>query len=152
MARSLHTEIEIDAPVSEVWGVLIDWPSYPSWNPWMHEISGDLELGSRLDVRLKLGDKPMRFQPTLVRLEAGRSFAWLGHTLVRGLFDGKHAFELEELAVGRTRFVHREQFSGLLAGLVLRMIGDSTREGFETMNRALKQRCETRPGSGPSSV
>ncbi len=40
------------------------------------------------------------------------------------------------------RFIQREEFSGVLAPLMLLMIGKSTKRGFDEMNQALKVRIE----------
>ena len=45
-----------------------------------------------------------------------------------GLFDGEHYFQLEPLADGRTRFVQGEHFSGLLCGLIMKMVGAETKK------------------------
>ncbi len=152
MTRRIHTEIMIDAPADAVWRVLSDWPAYREWNPWMVQIHGVLEERERLKVRVKTGEREIGFQSTLVHVEPGRSFRWLGHLLVRGLFDGEHAFELVPEGEQRTRFVHSETFEGVLVPLVLRAIGESTEAGFVAMNEALKRRCETASASDPSSA
>jgi hypothetical protein len=151
-ARSIETQIDIEAPVRRVWEVLVDWPAYPRWNPWMQHLEGELEVGARLDVRVKLDARTMRFRPRVIALEDGRTYRWLGHLLVPGVFDGEHAFALEALDDGNTRFFHFESFGGVLAGLTLRLVGEATRAGFEVMNRALKERCESSPASVPSSA
>jgi uncharacterized protein YndB with AHSA1/START domain len=51
--NQLHTEIEIDAPAERVWGVLTDFASYPQWNPFIRSISGEPNIGGRLEVRLE---------------------------------------------------------------------------------------------------
>src|SRR3972149_2322813 len=33
--RVIHTEIQINAAPESVWAVLIDFPSYPQWNPFI---------------------------------------------------------------------------------------------------------------------
>jgi hypothetical protein len=42
----------------------------------------------------------------------------------------------------RTRFVHREVFSGLLVPFLWNSLNKQTRQGFEEMNRALKMQVE----------
>ncbi len=43
---------------------------------------------------------------------------------------------------GQTELIHGEQFSGLLSGPIMRMIHAETVQGFELMNRALRERSE----------
>jgi len=150
--RQIHTEIDIAAPIAEVWRVLTDWPNYGTWNPWMTGVSGTLRVGARLEATLSLGARALTIRPTIVHVDEGRSFRWLGHMMFAGVFDGEHAFALEPLDEGQTRFTHSERFGGVLAGLTLALVGTQTEQGFKTMNEALKRRCETPKGSSPSTV
>jgi hypothetical protein len=85
----------------------------------------------------------MSFRPRVTAADPNREFRWRGHLFVPGLFDGDHRFELEPLDGGAgTRFVHSEAFTGVLAGLLFRFVGDDTEAGFVVMNEALKRRAE----------
>lgn len=146
MTQPLLTEIVIDAPADEVWSIVSDFPAYPDWNPFIRQISGDLKAGSRLEVELgPPGGRAMTIRPTVQEVQAGRVLRWLGQLGVPGLFDGEHSFQIEPLGPRQVRFVHSERFSGVLAPLVMAVIGKSTRQGFEAMNQALKERAEARP-------
>ena len=142
--REIRTEIEIDAPPERVWDVLTDTAAYDAWNPFIRQLEGDLREGSTLKVTMAPpGGRAMTFRPAVTGLQPRRRFAWLGHLGVRGVFDGEHVHEIEEIGQNRTRYVQRERFTGLLvplAGGVLR----KTEEGFRRMNLALKQRAEGR--------
>jgi hypothetical protein len=141
--REIRDEIEIKAPPERVWATLTDFRSYPEWNPFVTRISGQVETGARLDVRIvPPGAKGMGFKPRVIAAEPGRELAWLGRVLAPGIFDGEHHFELEELGGGRTRFVQREVFRGVLTP-VLGGTLKNTLEGFRQMNQALKRRVES---------
>jgi hypothetical protein len=143
MATHLHTEVTIEAPAQRVWEVLTDFAAYPTWNPFIPRIAGSLEPGARLDVQLQPPDgRGMRMRPILLAATPDRELRWLGHLGIPGLFDGEHRFRIEDLGDDRVQFVQEERFSGLLASLLLRFIGPSTRQGFEAMNQALKTRSE----------
>ena len=145
MKKGLYTEIEINASPEDVWAVLTDFSKFPEWNPFMRRASGEVKQGERIEVYLQPPDGTgMAFKPTLTRVEANRELRWLGHTLVSGVFDGEHIFIIEPLEDDRVRFVQREKFTGMLASLMLRMIGENTLRGFEAMNKALKARSENR--------
>src|SRR5919106_5366704 len=49
--KEVRTEIEIGAAPQRVWGVLMDFGSYPEWNPFIRRISGEPAVGSQLEVR-----------------------------------------------------------------------------------------------------
>jgi hypothetical protein len=141
--NQLHTEIEIDAPAERVWGVLTDFASYPQWNPFIRQISGELNIGGRLKVRLEPPEsRGITLRPKVLSAEPNHHLRWLGHLLVPGLFDGEHSLIIEALEENRVRFVQSEAFRGLLVPLFARSLNNNTRRGFEEMNRALKERAE----------
>lgn len=143
MMTQLRTEIEIDATPARVWEILTDFAAYPAWNPFIRTLAGRAAVGTRLDARLEPpGSMGMRFRPTVLAAVPARELRWLGHLIIPGIFDGEHHFQIEPLGSDRVRFVQEERFTGLLAPLVLRFIEHSTRQGFETMNQALKLRAE----------
>jgi hypothetical protein len=139
--RRIATAVDIDAPAVAVWRVLTDFAAYPEWNPFIRRIEGELRAGARLSVAMQLpGRKPMTFRPTVRVAEPGRELRWLGRVLVPGIFDGEHAFIIEERA-GGCRLRHEETFRGLLVpafGAVL----DDTARAFGALNVALKRRVE----------
>ena len=144
--KQLHTEIEISAPAERVWELLTDFASYPQWNPFIRNISGQPAPGERLDVRLEPPDgRAMTFKPKVLRAEPNRELRWLGHLLLPGVFDGEHSFTIEPLEDNRVRFIQREAFKGLLVPLFARSLESNTQRGFEEMNHALKERAEAAP-------
>ena len=50
----IRTEIEIAAPPSEVWRVLLDFRRYPEWNPFIVELKGEAKTGAALDLTISL--------------------------------------------------------------------------------------------------
>ena len=141
--KTLHTEIEIEATANQVWQLLTDFPQMGQWNPFIRRASGKVQQGGQIEVDLQPPDgKSMTFKPALIKVEPNRELRWLGRLFVKGLFDGEHYFKIEPLGENRVRFVHGEQFKGILVPLLLRMIGENTRRGFEAMNEALKVEAE----------
>jgi hypothetical protein len=141
--RTIETGITIEAPPERVWAILTDFSTYPDWNPFIRRVAGDVAVGERIEVTLQPADsKPQKFRPRVEALDPPHEFCWLGNLGVAGLFDGAHQFRLEAVSGGGTRFIHREEFGGILAGVILRFVGAKTRAGFEAMNAALKDRAE----------
>ena len=140
--RRIETDIEINAPVSQVWALLTDFARMPSWNPFIKSISGSLAQGARLSVHIvPPGSSGMHFKPTILTVRPERELRWLGHLFVPGIFDGEHYFLLEPIENDRTRFTQSEKFSGLLVGLLGGTLA-TTSTGFKAMNTALKQQAE----------
>ena len=141
--KELHSEIEIHASAERVWDILIDFASYPRWNPFIRRISGELEVGERLEVRLQPPDsRGITMRPTVLRAEPNRLMRWVGHLLIPGLFDGEHSLAIRPLEEDRVRFVQHEAFKGVLVRPLARSLDTNTLRGFEEMNGALKERAE----------
>lgn len=141
--KELRTEIDIQAPAERVWQTLIDFEQYPTWNPLMPRIEGQAVEGQALTVRITPpGGMAMTLKPKVLRVQPAREFRWLGVLAVSGLFNGEHIFELHPNATDGTRFVQREEFTGVLVPLLMPLVRKSTQRGFEAMNLALKQRAE----------
>ncbi len=150
MRHQLHTDIEIDAQPQTVWELLTDLDRYPEWNPFIVSAEGRVEVGQRLQNRLQPpGGRAMTFKPTVTAVEPTKTLEWLGRLGVPGLFDGRHRFELQATAAGGTHLSHTEQFSGLLVRFMRTSLDTQTRQGFEAMNRALKEQAEKRIASQP---
>ncbi|MDN5204557.1 SRPBCC domain-containing protein [Fulvivirgaceae bacterium BMA10] len=141
--KSIDTNILIHSTPDIVWGVLMDFNSYPEWNPFITSIEGEARKGATLKNTIRVNDKSAQvFKPTILELKPKKEFRWLGHLFVRGLFDGEHYFLIEQVGKTSVRLTHGEKFSGLLAGTLMKIIGENTKNGFEAMNKALKKRVE----------
>jgi hypothetical protein len=135
---TIEHSIVIPAPAAVVWSRLTDTQRFPSWNPFISELTGDLKTGSKLSVRINPpGGKAMSFAPTVTVVEQGRRLEWLGRMGIPGIFDGRHSFTLEQIDDHTTRLTQAERFTGCLVpftGSLLRR----TAAGFEAMNQALR--------------
>ena len=146
--KTLHTQIDIDAPAERIWGTLTNIADYSIWNRFIPHLAGTLAPGERLEVRIEPpGGAAMTFRPTVLAVEAARELRWLGHLLISGLFDGEHQFEIHPLGSGRVRFVQQERFTGVLVPLFARNLDAHTLPGFNAMNAALKARAEAAVGT-----
>jgi hypothetical protein len=141
--KTIQAVTEIAAPASTVWAELTAVSTYAEWNPFITALHGELIAGRRLEVRIvPPGGRAMAFRPTIIEVEEGRRVEWLGRFLLRGVFDGRHSFQLEDLGEGRTRLTQAEEFSGFLVPLARKTL-ERTRAGFEAMNEALRLRAES---------
>lgn len=139
----LHTEIDIEASAERIWTILVDFASYPQWNPFIRSAVGEPRQGARLRIAVQpSGGKVMRFSPEVLAADPGRELRWVGRFLFPGVFDGEHCFCIEPLSEGKVRFRQSERFSGFLVGLFRTSLDRDTRRGFEEMNHALKLRAE----------
>lgn len=142
MKHKIRTEIIINASKEKVWSILADLNAYAVWNPFIVKSEGILKVGTKLRNTLQNGDKTIVFNPKVVEVAPNRSFGWLGSLWIKGLFDGHHYFEIEEISENQVNLIHGENFSGILSSLILKQIGNDTRNNFVKMNQALKSRAE----------
>lgn len=143
MAKSIETEILIQANPKVVWDILMDFKNYPGWNPFVREIEGNPEPGKKIKVRITPpGRKGMVFRPVVLENQTQKIFRWKGSLLVKGIFDGEHYFELEQMNDSSTKLIHGEHFTGMLVNLLWKSLESPTREGFHAFNEALKKKAE----------
>jgi hypothetical protein len=141
--HEITTEIEIEATAEKVWTILLDFPSYPEWNPFVRSITGIAKIGDRLAVFIQPpGARGMAFRPTVLTVMPGQELRWLGRLLLPLIFDGEHYFQITRLAPGRVRFVQGERFSGVLVPFAKSRLDGGTKAGFVAANQALKARAE----------
>lgn len=139
---TIETAIDIAASPARVWQILTDFPAHAEWNPFVTFISGPLEVGEKLSIRVQPpGRKGMAFRPVLLAVEEAKELRWKGRLIFPGLFDGEHYFKLEPNGTG-TRLHHGERFSGLFAAMTGKASFARIEQGFRAMNEALKKRAE----------
>jgi hypothetical protein len=83
----------------------------------------------------------MTFRPVVLVAAPEQELRWLGRLFLPGLFDGEHAFRLEQQTEA-CRLYHSERFSGVLLPLFGEGLLEATRRGFDAMNAALQTRAE----------
>ena len=142
----LRTAIDINASSDQVWRVLTDFGAYGEWNPFITSISGQVQRGARLKVRVHPpGGRGMTVRPTVLVADRNRELRWVGRLLFPGIFEGEHVFQITPLGNGRVRLLQQETFRGFLVPVLRWWLDGQTRAGFEAMNRALKDRAERPP-------
>ena len=125
-----------------MWAIVSDTASFPSWNPFIRKLEGELRTGAKLSVTIQPPSRrSTNFRPTVLAAEPARELRWVGRVLIPGVFDGEHSLLMEPTANGGTRFTQAERFSGILVRLFSGTL-DSTQLGFQQMNEALKARAE----------
>ncbi len=139
----IETGIEITGSPEHVWSILMDFPAYPQWNPFIRSLSGVAKPGEKLRATIQPEERrAMTFRPRVLKAANQQELRWLGHLGFPGLFDGEHYFQLTTIGNGDTRFTQGEQFSGILVGVFISSMEAATKAGFHAMNQALKNRAE----------
>jgi hypothetical protein len=140
----LRTEVEIAAPIADVYRVLTDFAHYEQWNPFLVAVRGQLAAGQRLSVEMSLPEgKTYVLAPELTLVTENAEIRWRGRFVFAGLLEAEHFFVLSERGPRLTRLVQGQNFSGFL----LRFAGNAltlSARGCVYMNQALKKRAESR--------
>lgn len=142
MKKKIRTEIQIKASAKVIWDILLDFHSYPLWNPFIQKIVGAPKLKNIIQVTISPpGGSSMTFRPVITSCVLHKKFSWRGRLGIRGIFDGHHSFELIENSDGTTTLLHQEEFSGILVAIIKL---EKTKEGFVMMNKSVKEIAEKR--------
>jgi hypothetical protein len=140
---SLYTEIEINSPRQAVWYLLFHKERWKYWNTFLYDcdpskpfIQGEETL---LALRRVPGEEEIEFQPLIILIQPGACLKWI--STIPG-FRNEHVFELQDLDRHRTKYVHRENFSGALSQVFLPFIRKDEQQGIRRMAWELKQYAE----------
>jgi uncharacterized protein YndB with AHSA1/START domain len=141
--------VEIAAPASFVWDVLVDYPRYPEWNPYTIAVETTLEIGDRIDLTLPNPDGPnpdgtggtmlnrefirVVDPPHHLRYDTGEEYP--------GLLGMRDQY-VTELGPDRCRYHTTDTLSGELADLVMETNGAWIKAGFDAVAHALRARAE----------
>ena len=136
--------VEIAAPASFVWDVLVDYPRYPEWNPYTIAVETTLEIDDRIDLTLPnpdgsdgtmLNREFIRVvdPPHHLRYDTGDEYP--------GLLGMRDQY-ISELGPDRCAYFTTDTLSGELADLVMEANGAWIKAGFDSVAHALKTRAE----------
>ena len=128
----------INASPMTIWAILTDADRFPTWEPNVERIDGQIALGEKITVHTRFSNRA--FPVTVTEFSPGERMVW-GSTMPLGLFHGARTFTLEPLDGGKTRVTTREVFGGLLLPLIRRTI-PNLQPTFEAFAVALKDRVE----------
>jgi hypothetical protein len=156
MARNPEASISIDAPLDAVWGVMLDLPSYPDWNPFAYQIDGDTAVGSPILIHVRWPNGKTVTSPERIAvveppttgadgvLRATLAYDYEGLPSKIGLLKGRRWQRLSQRAGEPTTYDTVEEFSGPL----VRFAGPGrVAEGFARHAAALKARAESLAGN-----
>lgn len=136
--------VQINAPAAFVWGVLVDYPSYPEWNPYTIAAETTLELGDRIDLTLPQVDGS---DETFINREFIRIVDPPHHLRydtgeeMQGI-KGQRDQYIAETGPETCEYYTTDTLSGELLDLVVETTGDWIQAGFDSVATSLKARAE----------
>lgn len=162
----IRSSVAISAPKQKVWDVLLDFPSYSEWNPYIRTqeliseedkkplLSQIAAPGRRIRLRLNtpptmddVHKKASTVEEILTHVDSDTfRFAWRFATPARWLITAERWQVLRDSDDGpggqTTVYETWEFFGGLLAYLIRFFMGAKLQAAFDAMSRALKERAE----------
>jgi uncharacterized protein YndB with AHSA1/START domain len=137
--KSFAATISIQASAERVWAILTDLARWPQWNSTVDRVSGDVALGNRVTVWVKIS--PARAFPVRVtEFAPPQRMVWAGG-MPLGLFVGTRTYELATAGPLSTVFRMSEQYAGPLASLIVKSIPD-LQPAFDEFAQCLKREAE----------
>ena len=143
-AMDIYTEIEIAAPIADVWRTLTDFSAYSAWNPVMPNISGTARSGERIRIWLAAGALRVPLDAEVISVEPERELCWIGPPIsqLRPLVSGRHYFRLHDNGDGTVHLAHGEVFAGWLIPRGWNLGRGTLERAYNTFNQALKRHVE----------
>ena len=143
--RELRTEIQISAPIDQVWRVLTDFGHWKDWNPMVNQAGGTASVGTKLQITMRGPDAKdaMKYEPTVIEVDPSKSFRWRATMMSGFMFTNDRVFELKEKN-GGTVLINREEFRGLMVPLFWSKMNQFVVPMLEQMNMALKNKMEAK--------
>ena len=134
---------DIAAPPETVWRVLTEFTRYAAWHPVLSLDGTEPELapGTRLPFRLSGGTAgDQAFTAEVTQVTPPGLLTWQAG--IRGVFFGRHTFELLELPGNSTRFTDTESWSGTMAASAITEHRAALEKEYARSAAALKQQAE----------
>lgn len=138
--------VEINAPASVVWDILIDLPKYPDWNPFCVECESTLEMGAAVKMKLKsyVNAGPSFFENTefVCAYEAEKQLSWKLPHYDGWPYPARRDQFIEATGPNSCRYYSTDQFLGPNGIHVMRFAGPWVKKAFDDTAYALKSRAE----------
>jgi hypothetical protein len=147
-----RASVDIDAPIEQVWAVMLDTGAYDEWNPFVVRVEcpTPAKVGDPIVLHVRWANGRGTTSPERItvidppRLDGDAQRAMLAYIYEGlpsklGLVRGTRYQRLSQAPGGSTRYETIEEFSGPLVPLA----GPKrVEDGFRRHSEALKKRCE----------
>ena len=138
----IEHRVGIQAPAEVIWEVISDLKSWEVWCKLYPKASGEIRIGSVLDITLALPGRPVeQIKPTVLEWVPNEQLHWK-LTMLGGLVRTIRYFEIESLAEASCIVSNGEIIGGLIGPRVGKSVSRNIYRAFVEMNEALKARAE----------
>ncbi len=142
MRLKIEHRLGIQASPAAIWAVIFDVSAWSQWNPLYPQASGEVRIGSRLNLKLALaGRDPRIITPTISDWVPNEQIHWR-LSVLGGLVKSTRYLEIEQLNDNACVFSNGELFEGPLGPTIAKRLRPAIRAGFAAMGEAVKARVE----------
>ncbi|MBO9710615.1 MAG: SRPBCC domain-containing protein [Caulobacter sp.] len=142
MKRAVEHRIGIQAPAEIVWEIVSDFEGWKEWNPLYTKASGEMRIGTALELEEVLPGQPARvITPVVQDWVPYEQLHWRS-TKVGGFVTAIRYLEIENMGPASSTFSNGELYMGLLVRLVPRDERRKLKAAFTAMGEALRDRAE----------
>jgi hypothetical protein len=145
--RGFAASSTIRATPEAVWSVLVDGARWTEWDSAVVRVDGIIAPDAKVTVYPEV-DPERGFAVRVVDLVRAERMTWRGG-MPLGLFTGTRTYRLTPGPDATVRFDMREEYTGVLAGLIFKSIPD-LQPSFRRFADGLKRRVEER-ADGPTT-
>lgn len=142
--------VEIAAPASLVWSILVDLENYGQWNPLNRRVESTLRIGD--PVKLWISDPEVAkageiFEHRLVALEPGRHLAWEFRQEEPVALHTRRDQFVTPTGLETCTYHTTDRFFGPGAAALMEQFGASVKLSFDALGRGLKRHAERLHGA-----
>ncbi len=138
--------VDINAPASVVWDILIDMPKYGEWNPFCVECESTLEMGAPVNMKLKsyVNAEPEFFDNCefVCAFEPEKLLSWQLPHYDEWPYPARRDQLIEATSPESCRYHSTDAFLGPNGIHVMRFAGPWVKKAFDDTAQALKARAE----------
>lgn len=138
-APLLEADIEINAPVEKVWGLIADLDNMPRWSPQTRKmfVRGPVKAGTNIINYNRTGWKVWPTRAVLTAVEPNKKLAWFVKDNL-----SEWSYELEPTTNGGTRLIERRVLGDKRSAVSTRL-QDTVFGGTETFDQVLLEGMKT---------
>jgi hypothetical protein len=127
---------------SAAWQVIVDFPAYNEWNPFITQCKAELQPGTPIIMQVNMGPFELEQTEQVTQVEHEKLFEYRMRPVGRWLYS-KRQHRLEVLGARECRYTSYFELRGWLSPIVTLCMGLFLWRGFHRMTNAVKTRAET---------
>jgi len=146
MARApkcVRAEVDIDAPIEQVWRILNDIDRYGEWNPFTPKVETTLRIGDPIHLQVRLVGERLTHRVEWITRNEPYTLGWEMKLGARFLLHAERVQVLTAVDENRTRYMTEDRFGGWLRSLVVGLFGKAMERGFRDCGLGLKKAAES---------